>query len=264
MEEYQDTQVTSAEQEGVVGSPTDGQGNQEQEGANEQRAAGAAAQEENGREDKRMAAARRSGSQEGYKRAQKEVDEQIAAFGRTDPRTGKAIRNMADLVSFFEGQEEAEVEAEAAQTKKSKEIVRREREAKRLGERELEKQRKEREDNQRKAEEREFFAKDYAEFVETHGKELFDKLAADPDFNDYAEGKIGKWPLEKIYNGYQKLTGKAEQRGTAKRTSKEDRSTGTGSAGGGDGLTAAQRAGLDEWNKRNPRMAMTAKEWLSR
>ena len=136
MEEFVDTQV-SAEQEGAVGSPVDGQETSGMEAENEQQVGGAAGQEEAER-NSRMAAARRSGERVGYSKAMREADEEIAAFGRVDPRTQKPIRSYRDMVEFLRGQEDAEIEAEAGRQKRPKEEVRREREARKIGERQLE------------------------------------------------------------------------------------------------------------------------------
>ena len=87
----------------------------------------------------------------------------------------------------------------------------------------------------------------------------------DEDFADYADGKVGEKPLTAIFQGYQKLKGKAESAGRTSREKKDERSTGSGSGGAGDGgLTAAQQAELNAWNQRYPEKKMTAKEWRSR
>lgn len=258
MEEYLDTQV-SAEQEGVVGSPVDEQGEQHLEGENNQPVAEAGDDAQHEREENnRMAAARRSGAREGYTKAQREADEQIAAFGRVDPRTGKPIRSMADMMSFLKGQEDAEIEAEAAKSKRSTDEIRREREARRIGERQMEEQRQ-------KADQAKFLSDDAADFISVYGRETFDRLMKDEDFADYADGKVGKKHLVDIYHGYQKLSGKAERAGREQRSSKEQRSTGSGSGNAGNaGLKPSERAALEEWNRNFPQYKMTEDEWKKR
>ena len=257
MEDYLDTQV-SAEQEDVVGSPADDPSENQQEGGNGQPVAGAGADDNADRENNRMAAARRSGDRAGYSRAQKEADEKIAVYGRVDPRTGKKISSVDDVLSFLKGQEDEEIAAEASRTKRSAEDIRREREAKRIGERQMEAERQ-------KEDEKKYFQRDAADFIDVYGKETFDKLMKDEDFADYADGKIGKRPLTDIFERYQRLSGKAERVGREKREDKAARSTGSGSGtGANNGLSTSEKAALDNWNQRYPNMKMTEAEWKKR
>ena len=57
-----------------------------------------------------------------------------------------------------------------------------------------------------KATEDEWFANDRASFIKNHPEVNFEELIKDPDFADYADGKVGRVPLAKIYEGYKKLT----------------------------------------------------------
>lgn len=257
MEEFVDTQV-SAEQEGVVGSPVDDAEVTGQEGANEQQVAEAAAQEDEDR-NSRMAAARRSGERAGYSKARKEADDEIASFGRIDPRTQKPIRTYQDVVAYLRGQEDAEIEAEASRSKRSTEEVRREREARKIGERQMNAAQQEEERSRRlKAE--------YDEFVDELGAEQAAKtFKKGSPFYKFAGKRIGNEPLMDIYNDYLEFAEGMATTSAAKKESKAQRGTGSGSgAGSGDGLTSRERDALAEWNRSFPQYKMTEEEWKKR
>lgn len=257
MEEFVDTQV-SAEQESVVGSPVDDTEVTGQEGGNEQPVAEAAAQEDEDR-NSRMAAARRSGERAGYSKARKEADDEIASFGRIDPRTQKPIRTYQDVVAYLRGQEDAEIEAEASRSKRSTEDVRREREARKIGERQMNAAQQEEERSRRLKE-------DYDNFVDELGAEQAAKtFKKGSPFYKFAGKRIGNEPLMDIYNDYLEFTDGMATASAARKESKTQRGTGSGSgAGSSEGLTSREQKDLDEWNRRNPQMKMTAKEWKSR
>ena len=257
MEEFMDTQV-SAEQEGVVGSPVDDAEVTGQEGGNEQQVAEAATQEDEDR-NSRMAAARRSGERAGYSKARKEADDEIASFGRIDPRTQKPIRTYQDVVAYLRGQEDAEIEAEASRSKRSTEDVRREREARKIGERQMNAAQQEEERSRRlKAE--------YDEFVDELGAEQAAKtFKKGSPFYKFAGKRIGNEPLMDIYNDYLEFAEGMVTTSAVKKESKAQRGTGSGSgAGSGDGLTSRERDALAEWNRNYPQYKMTEEEWKKR
>lgn len=79
-----------------------------------------------------------------------------------------------------------------------------------------------------------------------------EELLADPDFTDYAEGKVGRKSLSEIYDGYVRLTGKAqnaaEDRAAQKLANAQSGSAAAGSvtAGGApEPVTQAQFARMD-------------------
>jgi hypothetical protein len=163
----------------------------------------------------------------------------------------KAAQAAAQAVGVDEYDAEVLPEDKAA-------FIRREREAKRIGERQMEAERQ-------KEDEKKYFQRDAADFIDVYGKETFDKLMKDEDFADYADGKIGKRPLTDIFERYQRLSGKAERVGREKREDKAARSTGSGSGtGANNGLSTSEKAALDNWNQRYPNMKMTEAEWKKR
>jgi hypothetical protein len=51
-----------------------------------------------------------------------------------------------------------------------------------------------------------WYANDRASFVKDHPDVNLDELIRDPNFQSYADGKVGRVPLSEIYEGYAKLT----------------------------------------------------------
>ena len=100
------------------------------------------------------------------------------------------------------------------------------------------------------------------EFETAYPDVTISSLANDKRFVAFAEGKKG--PLVKIYERYLEFAG--DDKGAAKARDKESRSTGSGSGSRGReyGLSAEQKATLAEWNRRNPNLQMTEKEFAER
>lgn len=69
------------------------------------------------------------------------------------------------------------------------------------------------------AKQNKWYEDDTKDFVEKYSSEKLQELTKDADFNMFAEGKIGRVPLSKIYESYQKLIGKYERKSveTAKK-----------------------------------------------
>ena len=85
------------------------------------------------------------------------------------------------------------------------------------GYRELQKDKARKEAEEKiKAEEKEkrdnWYKDDTKDFVEKYSVEKLQELTKNADFNLFAEGKIGRVPLAQIYDSYQKLINKYEQK----------------------------------------------------
>jgi hypothetical protein len=65
---------------------------------------------------------------------------------------------------------------------------------------------------QEKGKTAEWYANDKATFEKDFPSVNLSELIADEDFNDYAEGKVGRRPLSDIYRGYLKFQGKVDSR----------------------------------------------------
>lgn len=74
-----------------------------------------------------------------------------------------------------------------------------------------EKARASRKQAESEAESADWFRRDGEDFAKKHPDVKLDELIADPRFQDYADGKVGKKPLADIYEGYKKLTGGVAQ-----------------------------------------------------
>ena len=57
-----------------------------------------------------------------------------------------------------------------------------------------------------------WYKDDTKDFVEKYSVEKLQELTKNADFNLFAEGKIGRVPLAQIYESYQKLISKYEQK----------------------------------------------------
>ena len=110
-----------------------------------------------------------------------------------------------------------------------------------------------------------FIARDYEEFTRRFPGVDPMELEDDGMFRRFCGSRYGRESLAALYADFIAVTRAVWEAARQSVSDKRERSTGAGGAGGGgDGLTAAQRHALDEWNSTNPGMKMTAKEFLSR
>ncbi len=128
----------------------------------------------------------------------------------------------------------------------------------------IEKQTKEETDKELKAD----WEKQQAEFTEKYPDLDLVQLQKDEDFIEYTESRVGT--LLSIYDAYVKFTSRRDQKTAdeirAKFKSKELLSTGTGKGSGSDttGLTSQEKETLEQWNKQNPHLKMSATEFKNR
>lgn len=265
--ENQVTEEETAGQDGVVG-------HQEEDGIEAQQGAGAgqesdfagqARQREQSHQDNAAArAARIRAEQETTQRLQKQYDEQVAGMGIVNPYTGKPFRSFQDFLEYGEKFKADQLAAEAKKQGKTVEELREEQENKSW----LARKRQE-EQVQKQAmtalETRKAFVKaDLDVFLEKYPGVDPGKLESNPKFRKFARNRLYKEPLSELYADFVDLVSDAERAAVEKAARRTDRSTGGGQGGGADGLTADQRAALEEWNRDNPGMKMSAKEFLSR
>lgn len=71
------------------------------------------------------------------------------------------------------------------------------------------------------AESAEWYSKDREAFAEKYPEVSIEELSRDESFLDYADGKVGRVPLAKIYEGYTKLVG--DKRSTEKEAEQKAR-----------------------------------------
>jgi hypothetical protein len=95
-----------------------------------------------------------------------------------------------------------------------------------------------------------------------------DKLLKDEDFSEFYQSSNPGLSISQVYDKYVKYVGGAEAAAMAKFKANADRSTASGKqrgdAGGTYGLTAAQIELVDQFNRENPKMKMTYKQYAER
>lgn len=197
-----------------------------------------------------MSSARKSGRAE----AEKEMDRRIAALGRTNPATGRAMETMEDVFAYFDAQQRSEDEAEAKKTGKSVESVSADRKARQIGKAQMAAEQAAKAERQRMDEE-------IGEFMSTYPEVDLGKLLKGP-FKDYLDELGEGVNLTRAYRSYSRMTEKQKKAESAE--SKAERSTGGGGVAKPSKLSAAQRQMMDEWNSSNPGMRMSEEEFASR
>ena len=113
--------------------------------------------------------------------------------------------------------------------------------------------------------EEDFIARDYEEFTRRFPGVDPKELEDDGMFLRFCGSRYGREPLAELYSDYLAVASAIWEASRLSADDKRSRSTGTGGSGsGGDRLTPAQERQLEEWNRSNPEMKMSAKEFLSR
>lgn len=104
--------------------------------------------------------------------------------------------------------------------------------------------------------------KQVKEFEQEYSDVDLDELGKNEKFLKFVKGKA--MPLKELYADFLDFIGEAEAEAVVKYKTKEAHSTGSGKGSGESkdtGLTTEQKKSLDEWNRRYPHLAMTAKEY---
>lgn len=260
MDENESLYGTQAED--VVDPQESGAAAAEAEGGESSDSAGQSRQSHE--DNRRMAAARKSGEQAGYQRAQREFNDRLARIGMRDPGTGETIGDLDGLENYSKSvrkariQERAQAEGrdagEIAEEEDNREFIRTERaKAKRREAEEAE-----------MARQQAWIAQDAMDFAEQYPDVDLAKLDSDKAFRRFCGSRYGREPLAELYEDYLEIAGEQRAAAAAKADSKARRETGTGSGSGAETLSAKQQKELDEWNRTYPSMKMTAKEFLSR
>lgn len=195
--------------------------------------------------------------------AKAEADKRIRESGVINPYTKMPFNSVEEFEEYGRKVKESEIAKKAKETGKSvaqlteeaenAEYIRR----KRQEESEAEAKRK------AEADRKEFFKNDLVAFMERYPAVDVTKLDNNQQFRKFCGSRYGKEPLADLYESYIELVGDAGKAATIKAEAKSARSTGAGEKGG-EVLSPEQRKALDEWNRDNPEMAMTPKEFLSR
>lgn len=209
-------------------------------------------------------AARIRAERETEARIKKQFDDEIAGSMIPNPYTGKPFKDWAEFREYIEQYHEEQLQERAKTEKRPMAELRREEEDRKLAaQKRRELQEAETKEAAAKAE-REFILQDAQDFAKKHPDVDIGKLEKNQRFRKFCGNRFGKEPLAGLYEDYVELVGEAAASAAEKAKSKQERSVGSGAGSGGGGLTAAQQKELDAWNRNNPQMKMTAKEFLER
>ena len=197
-------------------------------------------------------------------RIKKQFDDEIAGSMIPNPYTGKPFKDWAEFREYIEQYHEEQLQERAKTEKRTMAELRREEEDRKLAaQKRRELQEAETQEAAEKAE-REFILQDAQDFAKKNPDVDIGKLEKNQRFRKFCGNRFGKEPLAGLYEDYVELVGEAAASAAEKAKSKQERSVGSGAGSGGGGLTAAQQKELDAWNRNNPNMKMTAKEFMER
>ena len=209
-------------------------------------AASGAKEKQSRKENSRYADARRAGKEEGAKEERERINKMLKRQGIPNPAAeGKTLESIEEI-------EEYGIAYRAAQREVDPSVIREEDEVRSW---------KEERDAEaaRKAEE-EKVQEDLRAFRERYPNVNLEELGKSKSFERFAGSRVERESLADIYASYCDFLADYEPKA---KPEKSERSTGEG--GGASGaISGAKQKALDEWNRLNPEMAMTAAEFLSR
>lgn len=264
--ENQVTEQKTAGQDGVVDhQQEDVTENQQAAGAGDN--SGSANQNQQGgqshQDNAAARAARIRAEQETTERLQRQYDEQVAGMGIVNPYTGKPFRSFKDFLDYGEKFKADKLAEEAKRKGTTVQQLQEDEENKSWIARKRQEEKTQKAAMEFVEKRNEFLRKDLQAFVQEFPDVDPGKLEKNPKFKKFAGSRLYKEPLSSLYRDFTDMVSDAERSAVEKAASKASRSTGGGQSGGADGLTPKQRAELEEWNRDNPSMKMTAKEFLS-
>lgn len=105
---------------------------------------------------------------------------------------------------------------------------------------------------------------DIESFKQAYPHVSLEKLLAAPAFIGFGKYRFGVESFADIYKEYSEFVKAIEDAALAKRTRRNERSTGGGQSTPYTGLTREQSEQLEAWNKAYPQLKMTPKEFLSK
>lgn len=208
-------------------------------------------------------AARIRAEQETAQRLQRQYDEQVAGMGIVNPYTGQPFKDFKDFLAYGERFRADKLAEEARKKGTTVEAIQEDLENKAWVAQKRKDEAEKRKFAKAAEERRKFMVDDLGKFMEKHPDVDPGKLEKNQRFRKFAGSRLYREPLSQLYEDFCELASDAERSAVTKAAEKANRSTGGGQSGGKDGLTPSQRADLEEWNRNNPSMKMTAKEFLS-
>ena len=210
-----------------------------------------------------LKAARLQGSREAESRLRAQFDREIAESGAVNPTTGKPFQSFKEFQEYGKKYQEELLEEQAEKTGRPIEELREEAENRAY----ISRQRKEAEakkgQNSKRLEQQQWMMDDALAFHQAYPEVDLGKLETDKRFRKFAGNRLYKEPLIGLDDDYLELVSDAQETGRAQAGSKASRGTGGGTGGETVRLTPAQQKELDEWNRENPGMKMTAAEFAA-
>ena len=210
-----------------------------------------------------LKAARLQGSREAESRLRAQFDREIAESGAVNPTTGKPFQSFREFQEYGKKYQEELLEEQAEKTGRPIEELREEAANRAY----ISKQRKEAEakkgQRSKQQEENRRLIEDAMEFRRRHPNVDIMELEKNPKFRKFAGNRLYENSISDLYDDYLELVSDAQETGRAQAGSKASRGTGGGTGGETVRLTPAQQKELDEWNRENPGMKMTAAEFAA-
>ena len=214
-------------------------------------------------ENAALKAARLQGSREAEARLRAQFDREIEESGAVNPETGKPFQSFQEFQAYGKKYQEELLEEQAEKTGRPIEELREEAENRAY----ISRQRKEAEakkgQSSKLQEEQQRLIEDAMEFQRRHPNVDIAELEKNPKFRKFAGNRLYKDSISDLYDDYLELVSDAQETGRAQAGSKASRGTGGGTGGETVRLTPAQQKELDEWNRENPGMKMTAAEFAA-
>lgn len=224
-------------------------------------------QQQSREENSAIRAARIRARREAEAEARARMDEEIAGLGIVDPYDkSRTFRSMKELREYQERFRRDALAQEAKKTGRSVEEVTEDAANREYVSRKRREEAEQTAAAERAREQKRFFENDVLDFIGKYpqfDQKSLAELENNQKFRRFCGSRFGREPLSDLYGAYLEVVGEAGAAAVAKATSRQQRSTGSGSTGGVQ-LSPAQKAALDTWNAEHPEMAMTAKEFLRR
>lgn len=216
-------------------------------------------------ENAAIRAARLRAEEETRAQERARLDEKIANSGAVNPISGKPFTSMEDFLAYGKQYREAAIKEKAEASGRSVEEVTEEEDDKDFIRNLRKKAQAEETPARPNAEESEaeFIRRDVQDFVQKFPKVDLAKLEANESFLKFCGSRFKREPLADLYGDFLAVVGGARDAAAVKAAERADRSTG-GGVGGGGMMTPEQMSALEKWNRDNPELQMTAKEFLSR
>lgn len=267
--EFDSEEETGDDQEGIV-DPQDDDEDPEETGETEEtdetdpgtaqsRQDNSAARAARLKAERDMEARIREAEQRGFAAAER----RIAEAGVIDPYSKRAFGSVSDIEAYGAKVKEAERKAKAEETGKTVEEIAQEEEDAAFIRRKRQEESRAEEIKRQDAAKRAVIEEDVTSFKQQYPGVDMIAVANNPSFRKFCGTRFGVERMTDLYADFKEFVGNVETAAVVKNDVRRQRSTGSGQAGG-PVMTVAQKQALAEWNRRNPDLKMTPKEFMSK